>query len=494
MLADGGEAAVEILMPERTLQENDQRAARTDDAPATEKSETLAPLLDHAPVAASAPPPPFLDSRRLAILQRAHGNHYFRSLLQRDVLFRQEPEPPEISDEESAALDAELEALLDQIRGQEPPPFEAITSTTAGEYSRGELEHEIGRLWRRQRMSFTAAARRVATQGSRGGRGPRAAESQQIDPESPYALRWSVNLFAYDYQKWGDLPEIRELFRRGAPFRRSLEADFSRVIPVMNPTGDDMRSAIYDAIFEISAATPEGQLAELVVTFSGHGGNGVIFGVDEQPLRPSDLREIGHFAQDWGVHLIYVLDTCRAGFLVSFAQASALTDIEEQLDDSPAGQAVRARLETDLLRRIGTFSSAINNRTIDLGDAYKTYRRRRNDANHVALLDAYLAFSRSFDPLRTALREALENPNLPEEDRAPIMDLQLQLVAMNTEALVTLASGVREVRSDMRQAAIVLDTTYDLMNGMIERLYQASQEGGGAGQGAGEAAGQGAAP
>jgi len=45
---------------------------------------------------------------------------------------------------------------------------------------------------------------------------------------------------------------------------------------------------------------------------------------------------------------------------------------------------------------------------------------------------------------------------------------------MNTYTFATLATGVRNVNDDLRQAAVVLDTLYNVVNRLIELANEAT--------------------
>jgi hypothetical protein len=392
--------------------------------------------------------------------------------LQRQDAFEMDSE----SEYEPVALDQELEQLFDSIRGTPVPAFEAITSTTGAERSRGELEDAVKRLWRRERLSFTSAARRVAREGSGIAADPRAAQSQPLAPDAPYAQRWTLNLLAADYQTGADVPEVADLLRRGSPFQQMLAAEFDHVMSVLNPTGNMMRSAIIDAIMELSRVVPQGQHGELAVTFSGHGSNGRIVGVDDGVLLPHDLQLLAGFAAEWDVHIIYVLDTCRAGQLVAFAQAAAIGDVSRRLGDLPAAARSGPQALMNLARRLGSHSATVNHQAVALGTAQRAYERRRSETNRTAVATAFTAFAPAISALNDDIREIAAGGAVPAEAATQFSELQVQVLTMHTYALATLATGPRNVTADLRQAAVVLDTMYDFVNRLIELANVASRQ------------------
>lgn len=389
-----------------------------------------------------------------------------RSLVQRD-----EPETgsPEPESTDSEVVDAELEAILAEVLGVTPvvPAFEAITSTTAGEYSRGELESEIQRLWRRERMSFTDAARRAAREDTIGSRGPRATQSAETQPDTPYGQRWVMNLFAADYQTWSDLPEIMALLRRGSPFQRAIaEESFDQTIAVTNPTASVIETRLYDTIHNLWLSLDEGQIGELVVSFSGHGGNGTINGVDGGDVTAADLTRIANFAGDFNIHVVYILDTCRAGLLANYAQAEAIADIDEQSRELPEEGQVSIRESIQEVRTLGRFASLLSGYTIHVGDAARTFRRRNTSANFQNLFQALIRLSDKAiefgDHLRQTTPFMTSLPNLSTL-RREVGELMMSTVG-------ALDGNRSAVNSALRDSAELLDDLNTTLNTLITQI------------------------
>ncbi len=122
-----------------------------------------------------------------------------------------------------------------------------------------------------------------------------------------------------------------------------MAAEFSKVIQVDDPTANEMKSQIWDTIWSLSGNLTSLQIGELVVFFTGHGRPTGIMGVDNEVVTQEELRDLAHFGEDWGVHLVYILDTCRAGNLVGLGQEEALGDVGERISSLPAGDQKNAQ-------------------------------------------------------------------------------------------------------------------------------------------------------
>ena len=275
--------------------------------------------------------PPVSTRDDILRLQSVAGNQAVSGLLEKQQVF--------LAAQENTAqpADAELEALLAKIPSPpRVPAFEAITSTTAGEYSRLEWEEAMQKSWRRERLSFTQTARRVA--GTEAANRPVSTEGPRTTPPAPYAKRWTLNLIATTYRRKKPMAHVANFLKKGSPFAQAQAAESDRVINVQDPTGAAMRSNISDAVLSLFAALPANQIGELVVYFSGHGTNGRILGVDWKVLSPGDLENLANWARDWNVHIVYILDSCRAGGFVVLSQASAIKEAEERFKKLPADQ------------------------------------------------------------------------------------------------------------------------------------------------------------
>jgi len=228
-----------------------------------------APVAPGPPGGAASPTERHIDG-----LQRFAGNAAVAVALQRD------PEPATAADEPSHAAADQVQAVLDQIapiitRARETPDAEVIASTTAPDSATGMLEQAVSRLWRHRRIPFLGAVRRAAAND------PRGAHFVQSGPaggDERYGQRWSLNFLAANYRNLPDLPEIRALLRRGSPYRESQEAEFSRVIPLEDPTGAQMRDALVSTVTDLSLSLRPGEIGQLLVTYSGHGRGGILCG------------------------------------------------------------------------------------------------------------------------------------------------------------------------------------------------------------------------
>jgi len=388
-----------------------------------------------------------------------------------NIQIQKEESTAETTEAENRDLDAELDALLNGIVVDTPniPAFEAITSTTAGEYSRGELESEIQRLWQREHMSFTQAARHAASENTIGQRGPQATQSAHIEPEVPYSQRWSVNLFAYDYRTGADLPEINNLTRRGSPFQRSLAAEFDRVIPVRNPTGREIYSEIFNGIHNLWLALDEGQIGEIVVTFSGHGGNGFISGIDWESISPNQLSGLADLAEEFNIHMVYILDTCRAGLLANYAQADATTDIAEQIANAPGDRQQELSADLESTTALGTLTARVSGHTIFVGNALREYRRHRTDENYLVLferLHELFEEVQSVDDFLSQAQQGSTNPGNVSGLRQQISDLMFAI-------LIAYGGRRASVNDALRSASGLLDALNDTVNTDISRLNAA---------------------
>jgi hypothetical protein len=453
---------------EDTERRQDQSAQRpATPAQPTLRAEAVAdPYFQHRAALIAARPearlalPPFVISRLATVLQRSQGNGRTAQLL------RQEAH----GSGAAHAQDEELDRLLDRIglasRAPAVPTFEAITSTTTAEFSAGELEQQVQRLWHRHRLSFTEAARRIAADDNR--RGPRATSSAHLRPaHGDYAVRWAVDLAAYDYRRWGDLPEIARLLRRGSPFQRALDAEADHVVPVPNPTAAQIRSQIFDATMGLWQRLGSGEIGELVVMFSGHGGGGGISGVDEQSIGPDELTRMARMARDFNVHVVFVLDTCRASQLALFASAEAGRDLEERAQNLPADRRQRVIARSAQVTAIGGFITRIGGAAYAIGDLL---RHRGGSVPYTDLMAQYRRLADAADDLGARVRApAFSLEGVP--DAGPLRQAYEQYLVAS---LAALAGSRRAGRALLRSVAVLLDTSQDAINQIIEKAQNES--------------------
>lgn len=408
-------------------------------------------------------------------LQQLAGNRAVRQAIVPSSVQRQPAADGATAGNDRETRDPELEAVLAQVEALMPsaprvPAFEAITATTAGEFSEGELEEDIERLWTRERVDFTEAARRTADR-SDARRRPRATRSASLPVEGGYALRWSVNLFASDYPRTrSDLPDVARIARRGSPFRRSLDAEFGRTIPVTNPTARQIESAIFDATLAMWTALEPGTNGEIVVTYSGHGGNGIITGVDWVDVGPGKLRDAARLAADHNVHLVFVLDTCRAGTLASYAGGEALRSVGARIDRLPADQQAGARARVEYTRRLGNALFTVGQHVIEAGDAARDANRRRTDAHRLAAFEAFHRVSVS----NHAVGALLRGPGVPA-GMPSLAGLMTAQEALGWSLLSALTAERSSMTAALRDAALVLDLGQDVANEVTTQLDAATR-------------------
>lgn len=386
------------------------------------------------------------------------------------LILRQEDQTAVESDPELDELDAELDQLLEELFPDLPevPTFEAITSTTTAQFSRGELETEIARLWQREKLDFTAAARAAAQRDTH--RGPRATQSLQAPAETEYGRTWAVTLFAADYERNGDIPEINRLMRRGSPFQQALRADVDHVIAVENPSADEMRDAVQSAVIELWEALPESTIGELVVTFSGHGGAGSIEGVDGEELNPADLAGLADFAAGFNIQIVYVLDTCRAGNLINFAQAAGIRALEEEAAELPEGEQAVVGSRIGVAKDLAGAIHGVSRYAYALGSNWRTYRRDRSGDNYKTYLDTALELGDRLDELVTLIDESGDQiPNSAE--------LRNHAATSALSMLYALEGSRRDINAALASAGEVLDIAHATMNQLILEIDASMDEG-----------------
>lgn len=355
-----------------------------------------------------------------------------------------------------------------------PPPevgsFEALTATTLAEESAGEMERGIGDLWTREHLSFTAAARRMAEGPALAGGGPQPTSSARTGAGA-LGTRRALNLFAHDYRGTsGDLPGIAEVARAGSPLRRSQDSEFATVDTRLNPTGRDIRAAVYDAVRDAAAASV-GSGAELVVYFSGHGGGGGISGVDWDAVEVDELASHGRLASSLGVHLVYVLDTCHAGHLATFANVEAMSDVRG--DAARIGPMWAAIVEciTVTFRELGIATNAVAGPLHELDWAWDRAERSRLTTSRRRGMRERIGATHT---PTTELGELLAQPRLDAAlpDR-PALEAAAATFRSNLDDVLGVIDGspVREVSARMeavkRSGGRLLDGSNDALTHMV---------------------------
>ena len=380
-------------------------------------------------------------------------------------------------DEESEeGLAPDIQALLDQIgiHQTEVPPMTAIVAATGAELSSGSLEEDIERLWRRERIPFVQAARMAASRdysASRDSDEAHAMASPDVTPEQGYALKWALSMYAYDYQRGRDLPEIRRLLYQGSPFQQSLAADTDHIIRVSNPTASDITTQIVEAIWALALALPENQIGELVVHFSGHGGEGGISGVDGEFVSRESLTRYALWAADHSVHITYVIDACLTGDLVQNAIGQASNRLAPSLRDLPEGSV---RPQYDAYRVLHNQATQLGQASTDLIYASRAARRSRaTDAQRQW-------FQNSLNHMRTQLQTLATSLDSVQTDLIPdFFTIELYQRLLNTLFGQDLESNPRRVLRIMPMMGSLLDTMNESTLAIyadVERLIEEHQQ------------------
>jgi hypothetical protein len=298
-------------------------------------------------------------------LQRQAGNAAVAALLTRRVQ-RQEAGDTEASVELPAPprLPPDIVALLDRIAAPSGVGgVQALTATTGAQLSAGEFTHRALDLWRRDHLALDDAYRRSAAE-TLGGTRPTQGGDERPARASAH---WELLLAAWNYRNAqyrarrarsdiepfllenpddrpgrrppGNLPDIREMLRRGSPYRRAVAASYDHNEIVENPTASAMSAAILGMAERLAQSLPQGGTGRLTVNFQGHGGGGAITGVDDRDIDPDTLLRLAEHAEGLGVQVTYVLDTCNAG-------ACALLAEEQEFNTAESG--VPPGLQTEL--------------------------------------------------------------------------------------------------------------------------------------------------
>ena len=254
---------------------------------------------------------------------------------------------------ESVTEDSESEEELDAPL-PEVPAFEVIAATTPTENSSGELSRRLSYNWRRQHLTFIESARLAADQNLRTVESTR---STSVD-SGLFQPRWAIYLAAWNYQRWGDLNDIRRNLRPRSSFQRALQGEFQNINNVENPTGNQIRTIPTQTIVAMSSQVQASQPAELVIHFEGHGGGMGICGVDESAgnncVDFNELHGIANQASDSGIHVTFILDTCNIGTLVSFSQADEIQNLREQAINLEPDRQQTFQEQADFVAALGS--------------------------------------------------------------------------------------------------------------------------------------------
>jgi hypothetical protein len=361
------------------------------------------------------------------------------------------------------------------------PEFEAITGTTQAQNSFGDLGDAITRLWHREHLSFIDSAREVASRPPTG-RMPRATQSAPVEASRTYQPRHAVVMVAWNYTRWNDVPQIRRYLRQGSQFQDALRGEFATVNNYENPTGSQIEINIQNSIQALSRQVSPGQIGELLVYLTGHGGSGGIYGIDQVGVSPARLRELTQEAARANVHITYIIDSCNIGELVNLAQEDTLTALGASVEAAPEAQRDQYRLRFQALRDIRTDVQAIGDQAHNLYDSRRTLGNAatqtaaRGFAGHLSdalsrLSDDLLVYGRAanvstFDLGMRILEPSVESyllsipPVITRGRRTPgigdtitaqkVNELRTQLAPIIDMANDLIRTGTQQLRTDLR--------------------------------------------
>lgn len=391
----------------------------------------------------------------------------------------QDHDDPE--EERAGYTESEIDVMLGRTEafGPNVPTFEVISATTSAQLSQGELEQEVGRLWTRDQIGFTAAARQAAETDSATRQGPAIpTQSASFEPDQSYSQRWMLGFYAHDYEKGsggGDLPALKKLLRRGSGFQQSVQSDFDQVFPFENPSGAKISSEINQKGRHLRRGLERQEIGELVVFFTGHGGGRSILGTDGTSVHWSELASLASLAQDFGVHTVYVLDTCRAGSLASLAQLAAQDDTDETIAESGISDTSAMTSRSETLRSLTTESLAAKEAALDLLDWHRIHRRRRKQRATPELIaeadEQRTLCAKRIAPHISAIYALLHRV---EEDSVPHRS---ELIRQSGALMLgsVWALDPRRIPGFLNNLAPFFDTMNDSINAQLIALRQAVQ-------------------
>jgi hypothetical protein len=388
-----------------------------------------------------------------------------------DQAIQRQEEPPRAADPSASAR-------------PQVPEFEAITGTTQAQNSFGNLGDAITRLWQREHLSFIDSAREVASREPTNHL-PRATQSAPVEASRTYQPRHAVVMVAWNYNHWGDVPQIRRYLREGSQFQDALRGEFAAVNNFENPTGSGIETNIQNSIQALARQVTPGQIGELLVYLTGHGGSGGIYGIDEVGVSPARLRELAHEASRANVHITYIIDSCNIGEIVNLAQEDTLSALGVSVEAAPEAQREQYRLRFAALRDIRTDIQAIGDQVHNLYDSRRTLGNAatqtaaRGFAGHLSnalsrLSDDLLVYGRAanvstFDLGMRILEPSVESyllsipPVITRGRRTPgigdtittqkVNQLRTQLAPIIDLANDLIRTGVQQLRNELRPNA-----------------------------------------
>jgi hypothetical protein len=162
--------------------------------------------------------------------------------------------------------------------------------------------------------------------GELGTRGSAPMQSPRLKSGRTFARRHGLGFLCWDYSKSGmnNLADVKEYQTPGSAYLKAFNG-MDKTKQIENPTSQEMVDHMLHAIKDLAAygmGTPghSEEWGELVVSFQGHGGNGIIYGVDGNKLKPSILAQLADAAEKRQVSLTLVLDGCFTGQAVEVFQ------------------------------------------------------------------------------------------------------------------------------------------------------------------------------
>jgi hypothetical protein len=255
-------------------------------------------------------------------------------------------------------LDPSLEALLDEIAPiPDTPTPETMTGTNSADNSNGRLTNRT-QAWVRNGQSFSNASRRAAREP--GGEGQVPQGSPRTPGSEGFTPRWALVLLAHDYPRRGsDLGDVEALTNLTCPFQTALTGEFAVRRNIENPTGAQITEEFRRAIVDMIPHLVQGQSAELMVNFQGHGQGGAIDGVDWVAVTTQEMHQIAAFARNHNIHVTFVLDTCTAGDAVAQSQLERGQDLGRRRDQLSAEGQRRLTLAGELWRYVRSLNETI---------------------------------------------------------------------------------------------------------------------------------------
>ncbi|WP_155834746.1 caspase family protein [Leptolyngbya sp. PCC 6406] len=387
-----------------------------------------------------------------------------------DTLITSLPELP--------ALSSDLAAQIDGLfPGMEAPTFEALTATTAAANDRGEFMQAINQLWQQRRMTFVAAARQVAATDEVPRGGPRPLHSPGDESgDLLYRPRYALVLNCENYPRsWGRTPHI-------ANPTAQLEMDHDNVLPVTDPTSDDIRQHIQATIETLASQVRPREVGRLTIHIWAHGGGQGVYGVDaEEPVSFADLTDLGHLAQRNNIHLVYVISACNIGNAVLMAQGTLGTQLSQQSTDLPDSIQEQVKALLFHSRAIGQPLVRLN---YSLADFY-AFRRQvsqcRSDSCPItnpvnnSISDGLSLLVRFIVEKLDLIDEALENlmsiQDLIDTETISIPQIRLYLVGTRSIAAIIAERQTRhqDIHQLRRYAEPLLNGLNDLLNTLLNQ-------------------------